>query len=79
MNNNLTELYEYKDEKSILGDLARELIGIDADYNAGTITLDEKNELVKEVLDIKAANALAGQENALRIIYEAGNLLAAVV
>ena len=75
----IQELYEYQNDVSALGDLSRELIGIENDYKAGTLTLEEKNDLINEVVSIKAANSLAGQENALRIIYEAGNVLAAVV
>lgn len=73
------ELYEYQNEVSALGDLSRELIGIENDFLAGSLSVEDKNELIKEVIEIKAANSLADQENALRMIYAAGSALAAVV
>lgn len=77
--NSLNELYEYQNDLGPIGDLARELIGIKADYEAGAITLEEKEELINEVLEIKAANMLAGQEIALRWAFQAGSLLARLV
>ena len=73
----IESLYKYQNEVSALGDLARELIGIKNDYDAGTITFEDKQAFIKEVLDIKAANSLADQEIALRFIYSAGSALAA--
>lgn len=72
-------LYEYQNDLGPIGDLSRELIGIVKDYESGLITLEDKQELVREVLEIKAANSLANEEIALRWIYQAGTAVAALV
>lgn len=45
----LESIETYKDEESIRGDIARELIGIINDYQAGSLTKEEKDELVEQV------------------------------
>ena len=75
----LDELYQYQNDLGPVGDLSRELIGIVNDYQAGSISYEDKEELIKEVLEIKAANSLANQEVALRWVYQVGSAAAALV
>lgn len=56
------ELTPYLQEKSIRGDLARELQGILDDYKDGTITVKEKEELVEEVFATLEASKKAKDE-----------------
>lgn len=56
---NPDSLYQYTNEDSIRGDLSRELLGIYSDYNAGTITVEDKELLVNEVLSSFHATELA--------------------
>lgn len=58
----MNELLTHKDEQGPIGDLARELIVIMNDYKLGNITLDEKNELIDEVVKIYAAHDSADKE-----------------
>jgi hypothetical protein len=58
----MDELLKYKDETGAIGDLARELLVILQDYKLGTISLEEKNELVDEVIKIYAAHDSADRE-----------------
>lgn len=73
------ELLQYQNDLGPVGEYARELIGILNDYQNGAITAEEKQELVAEVLNIKAANSLANQEQALRWVYMVGTGVASVV
>ena len=72
----MEELYQYQNDVSAVGDLARELIGIKEDYEKGLISFEDKTELIKEVLEIKAANSLANQEVAMHWVYRVGTTLA---
>lgn len=56
------ELEPYLKEKSIRGDLARELQGILDDYKEGVISASEKEELVEEVFATLEANKKAKDE-----------------
>lgn len=58
----MEELLKYKDSDGALGDLARELLTIISQYRAGSLSLDEKNELVGEVIKIYAAHESADKE-----------------
>lgn len=58
----MDELLKHKDEQGPIGDLARELIIILDDYKAKAISLEEKNELVEEVVKIYAAHDSADKE-----------------
>lgn len=75
----IEELYEYQNDLGPVGDLARELIGIKEDYEKGIISYQDKEDLIKEVLEIKAANSLANQEVALHWVYAVGTTLAKLV
>jgi hypothetical protein len=58
----MDELLQHKDEAGAIGDLARELIVIMNDYKLGNLSLEEKNELVDEVIKIYAAHDSADKE-----------------
>lgn len=58
----MDELLKHKDETGPIGDLARELLVIMNDYKLGNISLEEKNELVDEVIKIYAAHDSADKE-----------------
>jgi hypothetical protein len=58
----MDELLKHKDTEGAIGDLARELLVILQDYKLGTISLEEKNELVDEVIKIYAAHDSADKE-----------------
>ena len=58
----MDELLKHKDETGPIGDLARELIVIMNDYKLGKLSLEEKNELVDEVIKIYAAHDSADKE-----------------
>lgn len=58
----MEELLQHKDETGPIGDLARELIAIMDNYKSGELTLEEKNELVEEVVNIYKAHDHADKE-----------------
>ncbi len=58
----MDELLKHKDEAGPIGDLARELLVIMQDFKRGDLTLEEKNELVDEVIKIYAAHDSADKE-----------------
>ena len=58
----MNELLTYKDADGAIGDLARELISIMDNYQAGELSLEEKNELIQEVIKIYAAHDSADKE-----------------
>ena len=55
-------LEEYVSEQSIRGDLARDLCGIVHDYEAGTISAEDKKLMIQEVMDSYCASELAKDE-----------------
>jgi len=60
---NLDEIVKYINDESAKGELAREFQGIISDYQAGTISVEEKNELVEAVVaGFKAAKASSDEE-----------------
>lgn len=58
----MDELLKHKHEEGAIGDLARELLVIMQNYKLGELTLEEKNELVDEVIKIYAAHDSADKE-----------------
>ena len=58
----MDELLKHKDEAGPVGDLARELIVIMNNYKLGQLSLEEKNELIDEVIKIYAAHDSADKE-----------------
>ena len=60
---NLDDIVKHINDDSAKGELAREFQGIISDYQAGTISAEEKNELVEAVVaGFKAAKASSDEE-----------------
>ena len=76
---NLDEIVQYINEQSIRGDLAREFAGIISDYQAGSITVEDKEALVKEVLASFEAHGLAEDEVMWRWAVSAASIAVSVV
>lgn len=75
----LDEITQYANEQSVRGDLAREFVGILSDYQAGTITAEEKNQLVNEVLAAYKAQGLAEDEVMFRWAFNAASIAVSIV
>jgi hypothetical protein len=63
---NLDEITQYINEESIRGEIARELSGIISDYQAGTISLDDKNSLIEGVVEAFKVSENASDEVTVR-------------
>ena len=59
--------------------LEQEIQMISEQCQAGNISLDERNYLLQEIRDIRAAQECAGNEVAFRYIVQACNIAMAVV
>lgn len=75
----MDEITQYINEESVRGDLARVLAEIVADYQAGSITVEEKNELVHAIVESYKADQLANDEVALRWAVSAATVVASIV
>ena len=71
-------IVQYVNEQSIRGDLARELLGIMSDYESGTISAEDKSELLHEVLASYQASDLARDEVMWRWAISAATLVASI-
>lgn len=76
---NLDEIVQYINEQSIRGDLAREFAGIISDYQAGSISASDKEQLVNEILAAYQANGLAEDEVLMRWAVSAAKVAASIV
>lgn len=65
--------------KQVSPELGTELEQIMTAWTEGQISLEERDYLIAEVRDVKAAESCAGNEVAFRYVVEARNLLAKVV
>jgi hypothetical protein len=75
----MDELLNHKDEQGPIGDLARELLVIMQNFKRGEITLEEKNELVDEVIKIYAAHDSADKELISRWAVKVSQTLLSIV
>jgi len=75
----MDEIFQYINEQSIRGDLAREFAGIVSDFQAGTISKEDKDALAQEVLASYRANGLAEDEITLRWAVAAVSLVGSLV
>ena len=75
----MDEILQYINEQSIRGDLAREFAGIVSDFQAGTISKEDKDALAQEVLASYHANGLAEDEVTLRWAVAAASLVGSFV
>ena len=71
-------IVQYVNEESIRGDLARELLGIISDYESGTISAEDKSELLHEVMSSYQASDLARDEVMWRWAVSAATLVASL-
>ena len=72
------ELNQYVNEESFKGDLAREFLGVISDYQAGTISLDDKNQLVEQIAQSFQNNRLADDEENVRWLAGVVSLVVSV-
>jgi len=63
----------------IMHPLEQEIQNIDAAYRAGQLNLDERNYLLQEIRDVRAAQDCADNEELFRYIVQTCNLIAATV
>ena len=71
-------IVQYVNEQSIRGDLARELLGIISDYESGTISAEDKSELLHEVMASYQASDLARDEVMWRWAVSAATIVASI-
>jgi hypothetical protein len=71
-------IVQYVNEQSIRGDLARELLGIISDYESGTISAEDKSELLHEVMASYQASELARDEVMWRWAISAATIVASI-
>lgn len=75
----MDEITQYINEDSVRGDLARELMGVVADFKAGTISSQEKEEITNAIVESYKADQLANDEVTLRWAVSAASIVASVV
>ena len=71
-------IVQYVNEQSIRGDLARELMGIMSDYESGTISAEDKSELLHEIMASYQASELAKDEVMWRWAISAATVVASI-
>ena len=71
-------IVQYANEQSIRGDLARELLGIMSDYESGTISAEDKSELLHEIMASYQASELAKDEVMWRWAISAATVVASI-
>ena len=76
---NIDEIVKYINEDTSRGELAREFQGIISDYQAGTISVDEKNELVVSVVAGFEATDASSEEETMKWVATAASVVLAVV
>jgi len=75
----MEDIVKHKDDVGVRGDLARELISIINDYRAGQLSLEEKNELVADVVKIYEEAGHADNEVTVRWVASAGKIALGLV
>lgn len=75
----LDDLNQYVNEESVKGDLARELIGVIADYQSGTITKEDKDQLVEQIFQSFQNSRVVDDEESVRWIANAASFVIAIV
>lgn len=75
----MDEIAQFINEESIRGDIARELAGIISDYQSGTITSEEKEQLVNSALQVYEENGVAENEVMWRWAISAATVAVSVV
>lgn len=64
---------------AIMGDLEKVIDDIQLEYQFGNITREERDYMLTEIRDIRAAQECAGNEEMFRYIVQACNVAMAVV
>ena len=59
--------------------LIEEINNIDAAYRSGQLSLEERNYLLQEIKEVRAAQECAGNEQMFRYIVQAVHIAASVV
>lgn len=75
----MDDITQYINEESIRGDIARELAGIISDYQAGTITSEDKEQLINASLQVYQENGVAENEVMWRWAISAATVAVSVV
>jgi hypothetical protein len=75
----MDDIVKHKDAEGIQGDLARELLSIINDYRHGQLTLEEKEELVQDVIKIYSEASHAQDEVTVRWIASVGSVALSVI
>ena len=76
---NIDEIVKYLNEDTARGELAREFQGIISDYQAGTITAEEKAELVVAVVAGFEATDASSDEETMKWVATAASVVSSVV
>jgi 2,3-bisphosphoglycerate-independent phosphoglycerate mutase len=74
----IDDLNQYVNDDSVRGDLAREFLGVIADYQAGTISREDKDQLVEQIAQSFQNNRLVDDEESVRWIANAVSLVVSV-
>lgn len=74
----IDEIVKYINEDTARGELAREFQGIISDYQAGTISVDEKNELVVAVVAGFEATDASSDEETMKWVATVASVVSAV-
>lgn len=75
----MDEIQSFLNDDSVKGEIARELNGILSDYESGTLTLEEKNELVESVVQTFKNSNNASDEVTLRWVVLVANVAGSIV
>jgi hypothetical protein len=75
----ITVLEELKLVDPVCEQLATEMQDIEDAYSRGDLSRDERDHLLTEICDVRAARETAGNEIAIRNIVAAAKMLLAVV
>ena len=59
--------------------LAQEIEMITEQYRQGNLSLDERNYLISEIRNIRAAQECAGNEEMFRYVVQACNIAASII
>lgn len=76
---NLDDIVQYINEDSVRGELAREFQGIISDYQAGSISAEEKSDLVNAVVEGFKATNVTSDEDTMRWLHNIATVVVALV
>jgi len=76
---NLDEIVKYINDDTARGELAREFQGIISDYQSGTITSEDKNDLVNAVVAGFKATDASSDEETMRWVVNVATVVTSLV